>query len=161
RVRGARARRRRAHSGRPRADSAHRYESRAGGQADGRGRRGEVAGLSRRGGDAVSTLAPPATPTVPRPPARVALRHRLADRGIDRQLLLLTPAAIFVILLFIYPFIYGAGLSIQPRHGGGALANYRSFFTDAYQRDTIWITLKIALPAALINVIAAVPIALR
>lgn len=107
-----------------------------------------------------STIAPPPAPAIVRPPEKVALRHRLAERGIDRQLLLLVPAAIFIIVLFIYPFFYGAGLSLQPR-SGGMLANYRTFFTDAYQRDTIGITLKIALPAALVNVLAAVPIAMR
>jgi putative spermidine/putrescine transport system permease protein len=63
--------------------------------------------------------------------------------------------------LFIYPFCYGLGLSFQPRAGGGPFANYRAFFSDAYQRDSIWITLKLSLPAALLNVAAAVPIAYR
>jgi putative spermidine/putrescine transport system permease protein len=50
-------------------------------------------------------------------------------------------------------------LSFQPKTGGGALANYRSFFSDGYLRNTIWITFKLALPAALINVAISVPIA--
>lgn len=90
-----------------------------------------------------------------------ALRHRLADRGIDRQLWLLLPATVFVLLLFVYPFLYGLSLSFQPMEGGGLLANYQRFFGDAYQRDTITTTLKIALPAAVLNVVAAVPIAFR
>jgi putative spermidine/putrescine transport system permease protein len=93
--------------------------------------------------------------------AAPAWRHRLAERGLDRQLWLLLPATIFVLLLFIYPFVYGLSLSFQPMEGGGALANYRRFFDDAYQRDTILTTLRIALPAALLNVLAAVPIAFR
>lgn len=93
--------------------------------------------------------------------AAVAWRHRLAERGIDRYLLLLVPAAAFLILLFIYPFLYGAGLSVQPQQGGGVWANYRAFFSDPYERDTIWLTMKLALPAALLNVLASVPIALR
>jgi putative spermidine/putrescine transport system permease protein len=93
-------------------------------------------------------------------PARVALRHRLADRGIDTQLLLLVPATLFIAALFIYPFCYGFGLSLQPAEGG-TLHAYQQFFTDAYQRDTIFTTLRIALPAALLNVIASVPIAYR
>jgi putative spermidine/putrescine transport system permease protein len=89
-----------------------------------------------------------------------ALRHRLAERGLDRHLLLLVPAALFVILLFVYPFLYGVGLSFQPKQGG-ALDAYRRFFTDPYLRDTIATTMKLALPAALLNVLASVPIAYR
>jgi putative spermidine/putrescine transport system permease protein len=91
---------------------------------------------------------------------RPALSHRLAERGIDRTLLLLLPGLVFLVLLFIYPFLYGLGLSFQPPHTD-ALYNYKKFFSDPYQRDTIWITLKIGLPAALINVLASVPIAYR
>ena len=40
-------------------------------------------------------------------------------------------------------------------------ANYDAFFADPYQRDTIWTTLRLALPAALLNVLASVPIAYR
>ncbi|WP_433274751.1 ABC transporter permease [Pseudonocardia xinjiangensis] len=88
------------------------------------------------------------------------LRHRLAERGIDRQLLLLVPAVLFVVLLFLYPFLYGLQLSFAPDEGG-PLASYQAFFSDPYQSGTIWITLKLALPAALINVLASVPIAYR
>ena len=90
---------------------------------------------------------------------RPALRHRLAERGVDRQLLLLLPALISVLVLFVYPFAYGVGLSFQPTAGG--LGAYREFFSDAYQRDTIATTLRLALPAALLNVAASVPIAYR
>jgi putative spermidine/putrescine transport system permease protein len=89
-----------------------------------------------------------------------ALRHRLAERGVDRHLLLLVPALVAVLLLFVYPFAYGVGLSFNPDKGG-ALGAYREFFSDAYQRDTIWTTLRLALPAALLNVLASVPIAYR
>ncbi len=101
------------------------------------------------------------TPNGRRSGPRLALRHRLAERGIDRILLLLVPGALFLVVLFIYPFLYGLGLSFQPLKGGGPLANYRTFFTDTYQRDTIPITLKLAVPAALINVGASVPMAFR
>ncbi|WFE98817.1 ABC transporter permease [Micromonospora sp. WMMD964] len=87
-------------------------------------------------------------------------RHRLAERGIDRQLWLLVPALVFVVALFLYPFFYGLGLSFQPTEGG-PFSDYARFFSDAYERGTIWITLRIALPAALLNVLAAVPIAYR
>jgi putative spermidine/putrescine transport system permease protein len=91
---------------------------------------------------------------------RPALRHRLAERGIDRQLWLLAPAAVFVVVLFIYPFLYGVGLSFQPTEGG-PFAAYEKFFTDPYERNTIVTTLKLSLPAALLNVAASVPIAYR
>jgi putative spermidine/putrescine transport system permease protein len=100
------------------------------------------------------------TATVERPATKLALRHRLAERGVDRQLLLLAPALIAVVVLFVYPFAYGVGLSFQPSHGG-TFGAYRDFFSDAYQRDTIFTTLKLALPAALLNVAASVPIAYR
>jgi putative spermidine/putrescine transport system permease protein len=89
------------------------------------------------------------------------LRSRLAERGVDRTLLLLLPALAVLGLLFVYPFLYGLQLSLRPQQGEGTLANYRTFFTDAYQRDTIFTTLKIALPATAINVLASVPIAYR
>lgn len=91
----------------------------------------------------------------------LSLRHRLAERGIDGQLLLLLPALVFIVGLFIYPFLYGLGLSFRPTDGGGVFAEYQRFFNDPYQRDTIVKTLRLALPAALFNVVASVPIAYR
>lgn len=101
------------------------------------------------------------TPTGSGRPSTLSLRHRLAERGIDTQLVLLVPGLIFVVGLFIYPFLYGFGLSFQPAKGGGAFANYQRFFTDPFQRDTIWKTLRLAVPAAVFNVVASVPIAYR
>jgi len=98
--------------------------------------------------------------TEPAPP-RTALRHRLAERGVDRVLVLLLPGLLFIVLVFLYPFLYGLQLSFQPRGGGNPLKNYQQFFSDPYLRDTVWITLRIAVPAALINVLASVPVAYR
>jgi putative spermidine/putrescine transport system permease protein len=100
------------------------------------------------------------TTTLERPARAPALRHRLAERGVDRQLLLLAPAVLFVVLLFLYPFFYGLQLSFAPEEGG-PLASYAAFFGDPYQRGTIGITLGLSLPAALLNVLASVPIAYR
>src|SRR2546423_9447021 len=100
--------------------------------------------------------APPAAP--PREP-RAGVRHRLAERGVDRILLLVVPGVLVIAVLFVYPFVYGLRLSFQPQQGGGAFANYRTFFSDSYLRGTIWVTFKLALPAALVNVAASVPIA--
>jgi len=89
------------------------------------------------------------------------VRRRLAGHGIDRTLLLLVPAAAFLAVIFAYPFLYGLGLSFQPEHYVGALGNYQHFFADPFLRDTIAITLGLALPAALFNVAASVPVAYR
>ncbi len=104
----------------------------------------------------------PALGAAGEPPAleRASLRHRLADRGIDRVLLLTVPGLLLLAALFIYPFVYGLQLSLTPSEGG-PLASYENFFADEYLRDTIAITLWLALPAALVNVLASVPIAYR
>jgi putative spermidine/putrescine transport system permease protein len=90
-----------------------------------------------------------------------SLKHRLAERGLDRTLWLLLPGVLFVLVLFVYPVLYGLQLSFQPTEGGGPFANYARFFSDSYLFDTVWITLRLALPAALVNVLASVPIAYR
>ena len=78
----------------------------------------------------------------------------------DRTLLLVAPATLFMLLLFIYPFLYGLLLSFEPSQGG-ALANYRKFFATDNLWPTVGTTLKLALPATLINVGVALPIAYR
>ncbi|WP_370945450.1 ABC transporter permease [Amycolatopsis sp. cg5] len=90
--------------------------------------------------------------------AKPSLRHRLAERGIDRVLLLLVPGVVFAVALFLYPFLYGLQLSFTPKKGG-PFSNYAEFFRDPYLRNTMWTTLWIALPATLINVLASIPIA--
>ncbi len=101
---------------------------------------------------------PEATAAIAARTGRPSLRHRLAERGIDRVLLLLVPGVLFLVLLFVYPFLYGLQLSFAPEQGG-PLSNYQTFFSDPYLRDTIATTMWIGLPAALINVLASVPIA--
>lgn len=101
-------------------------------------------------------------------PARstASLRHRLAERGIDSSLWLMVPALVFALALFVYPFSYGIGLTFQPsaatqeQWGGGILANYVAFFRDPFVFDSIWITMRLALPAALFNVLASIPVAM-
>jgi putative spermidine/putrescine transport system permease protein len=85
----------------------------------------------------------------------------LAPRApFDRSLLLVVPAALFMLLLFVYPFLYGLLLSFEPPQGGW-LANYQKFFTTDNLWSTIWTTLRLALPATLINVGLALPIAFK
>lgn len=96
-----------------------------------------------------------------------SLRHRLAERGIDRSLLMLLPAIVFTVALFIYPFSYGIGLTFQPtaaiaeQWGGGIWANYVAFFGDPFIFDSVWITMRLALPVALFNVLASIPVAFK
>jgi putative spermidine/putrescine transport system permease protein len=97
-------------------------------------------------------------------PARVAeqptLSQKLAARGLDSLTLLVLPAVVFLLALFIYPFLYGLWLSLQPK-AGAILANYQRFFSDSFLYGTIGTTLWLALPVTLLNLILAVPIALR
>lgn len=87
---------------------------------------------------------------------------REGTAGFDKTLLLAMPAALFVLLFFVYPFAYGLWLSFHPMDAAkGWLGNYRYFFSDARQWPTIGTTLSLALPATLINVGLAVPIAFR
>ncbi len=74
--------------------------------------------------------------------------------------LLLLPAILFIVVLFIGPFVYGMFLSLTSAENGRfTLENFIQFFTDEFDRNTIWTTIKIAAPATLINVALAVPFA--
>ena len=84
----------------------------------------------------------------------------LARAPFDKSLLLVAPAALFMLLVFVYPFLYGLWLSFNPKTGG-TLANYTHFFTTDNLWPTIWTTLRLALPATLINVGVALPIAFK
>jgi putative spermidine/putrescine transport system permease protein len=96
-----------------------------------------------------------------------SLKHRLAERGVDTKLWLVVPAVVFALLLFVYPFAYGIGLTFQPlpttveKWGGGFFANYLAFFRDSFVFDSVWITMRLALPAALFNVLISIPIAFK
>ena len=89
------------------------------------------------------------------------LRERLAERGIDRVLWLVVPAAALLGMLFVYPFVYGLGLSVQPNEGAPVIGNYVRFFSDDFERSTIWKTLVLAIPAAVVNVGISIPIAYK
>lgn len=89
-----------------------------------------------------------------------SLRQRLAARGFDAVTLLVVPAAIFSLLLFVYPFAFGFILSFEPKSGGW-LTNYQRFFSDSYLYDTIANTLWLSIPTTLVNLLLAVPIAFR
>jgi len=94
------------------------------------------------------------------PAERLPLRTRLALYELDGVTLLVLPAVLFVIALFVYPFAYGFVLSFQPKVGDW-LANYAKFFSDPFLYDTIEATFRLAIPATLINVLLSIPVALR
>jgi putative spermidine/putrescine transport system permease protein len=90
-----------------------------------------------------------------------SLRQRLAARGFDAVTLLVIPAAIFSLMLFVYPFAFGFIDSFTPKAGGDWLANYRRFFSDSFLYETIAKTLWLAIPVTLLNLLLAVPVAFR
>ncbi len=93
-------------------------------------------------------------------PSRISLRRRLKLYEIDGVTLLVIPAVLFVLALFVYPFAYGFVLSFEPKTGG-MFANYIKFFSDPFLYETIANTFWLAIPATLINVLISIPIALR
>lgn len=94
-----------------------------------------------------------ATPAIP-------LSTRLSAKGLDGVTLLVVPAAIVLIALFVYPFGYGLWLSFRPKDGS-LLGNYGKFFSDPFLYDTIYTTLALAVPVTLMNLFLAVPVAFR
>src|SRR5690242_6524119 len=82
------------------------------------------------------------------------------DPVLDRTVLLVVPGVLLVVLLFVYPFLYGFVLSFEPREGG-LLQNYFKFFTTPYLYNTIATTLWLAVTATLVNVGLSLPIAFK
>lgn len=97
-----------------------------------------------------------AHPTTTVPDAGKTRRSRINWLAV----LLLGPAVVLVVILFIYPFIYGIQLSFDTE-SGGPFANYRDFFNDARERATIGTTFGLAIPSTLINLAVAIPLAYR
>jgi putative spermidine/putrescine transport system permease protein len=93
-------------------------------------------------------------------PEHIPLQQRLAARGLDGLTLLVLPAVLFLLALFIYPFMYGLFLSFNPKTGP-ILANYSKFFSDSFLYGTIATTLWLAVPVTLLTLVFAVPIAFR
>jgi putative spermidine/putrescine transport system permease protein len=77
----------------------------------------------------------------------------------DKRGWLVAPALGFIVAMFLYPFAYGLVLSFKPMNGGGMLANYIQFFTDLALWPTVFVTLKLAVPATIINVGLSLPVA--
>lgn len=81
---------------------------------------------------------------------------RTAGRDITPYLV--APAALLILALFVYPFVYGLVLSFNPAKGA-FLDNYARFFSEERLYDTISTTLWLALPATLVNLAMALPMA--
>jgi putative spermidine/putrescine transport system permease protein len=79
---------------------------------------------------------------------------------IDPVVMLVAPATAFLVLVFAYPFLYGLLLSFRPLEGGWN-ANYVRFFSSDRLFPTIGTTLELALPATVINLLLALPLAYR
>ncbi|WP_293794996.1 ABC transporter permease [uncultured Bosea sp.] len=90
----------------------------------------------------------------------IPLKQRLAAKGLDGLTLLVVPAILFLLALFIYPFLYGLVLSFEPKQGG-MFANYQRFFSDRFLYGTIATTLWLALPVTVATLLLAIPIAFR
>ena len=74
---------------------------------------------------------------------------------------LMLPAAIYLLVMFVYPFAYGVVLSLQAKDGGLSLANYLAFLLDPWQARTIWVTASIAVPNTVLTVLLALVVAYR
>jgi len=65
----------------------------------------------------------------------------------------LAPSILYILVMFIYPFLYGIYLSLRPlKMDGFSLANYIAFFTDQYQYKTVGITFRLAIPNTIVVV---------
>ena len=72
----------------------------------------------------------------------------------------LLPSLAYVLCMFVYPFLYGIYLSLQPQKVAGfSLANYFAFFSDPYQYGTIWITFSLAVPTTVIVLVLSLCLA--
>jgi putative spermidine/putrescine transport system permease protein len=65
----------------------------------------------------------------------------------------LAPSLLYVLVMFVYPFLYGIYLSLRPlKLPGFSLANYVAFFTDQYEYMTVGITFRLAVPNTIVVV---------
>ena len=63
------------------------------------------------------------------------------------------PSVLYLLAMFVYPFLYGIYLSLHPpKLSGFSFANYFAFFTDEYQYKTVGITFRLAVPNTVVVV---------
>jgi putative spermidine/putrescine transport system permease protein len=71
-------------------------------------------------------------------------------------ILFLLPSLFYVIVMFVYPFLYGIYASLQPLSGEAwSFKNYIAFFSDPYQYATIKTTFALAIPNSILVVLVA------
>jgi putative spermidine/putrescine transport system permease protein len=88
------------------------------------------------------------------------MRRREASELDARAIACLLPSALYVLVMFVYPFLYGINASLRPpKLAGLSLANYRAFFSDEWQYRTVGITFGIAVPNTVIVVAVALLLA--
>lgn len=82
----------------------------------------------------------------------------MRQRGV---LLLVAPSVLYLLAMFVYPFLYGVVLSVRPGKVAApvSLANYVGFFGDPWQLRTIAVTASIAVPNTLVTVVLALIVA--
>src|ERR1700759_320458 len=72
----------------------------------------------------------------------------------------IVPSLLYVLCMFVYPFLYGLYLSLRPQKiPGFSLANYFAFFSDPYQYGTVWITFSLAIPNTVVVVLLSLVMA--
>lgn len=93
---------------------------------------------------------------------RTELKRPFYSRIDTAAIVLSLPAVAAVLLLFVFPFLFGLDLSLRNgSNGEGSLTldNYQKFFGDERQVDTIWTTFQVALPVTIFSVAISVPLA--
>ena len=120
-----------------------------------------------------TALHPATTSTLTLPPEK--LSYCRADEGAERwrahaltnaassipvAMLCLAPSLLYVFAMFVYPFLYGVYVSLQPSKGEAwSIKNYVAFFSDPYQLATIRTTFPLALPTTVVVVLVALFVA--
>jgi len=92
-----------------------------------------------------------------RPAARAQPRFRP-----DRELLLMMPALLATMALFVGPFLYGLALSFQPYGSDSSwYASYAKIGSASRGQLALWNSLRLAIPATVVDLAAALPVAYR
>jgi putative spermidine/putrescine transport system permease protein len=74
--------------------------------------------------------------------------------------LCIAPSLVYVLVMFVYPFLHGIYLSLRPpKLPGLSLANYLAFFSDEWQYRTVGVTFGLAVPNSVVVVAAALVLA--